>query len=61
MRIHAGVEDVKALALPVLRHRVILDYRARVEGHTPDSIIKNLLSELKIMGKEIPYTMKEEV
>ncbi|MCH2175098.1 MAG: AAA family ATPase [Lentisphaeria bacterium] len=60
-RIHAGFEDVKALALPVLRHRVILDYRARVEGHTPDSIIKNLLSELKIMGKEIPYTMKEEV
>ena len=60
-RIHAGFEDVRDLALPVLRHRVILDYRARLEGHTSDSVIKEILEELKIAEKAIPGTLKEEV
>jgi MoxR-like ATPase len=59
-RVHAGFEDVRNLALPVLRHRIILDYRARIEGHTPDSIINGLLSELKIVEKPVPATVKEE-
>ncbi|WDE96378.1 AAA family ATPase [Lentisphaera profundi] len=59
-RVHTGFEDVRDLALPVLRHRLILDYRARIEGHTPDSIVKSLLSELKIIDKAVPVTMKEE-
>ena len=59
-RVHTGFEDVRDLALPVLRHRIILDYRARIEGQTPDSIVNGLLSELKIIDKEVPVTMKEE-
>jgi MoxR-like ATPase len=58
-RVHAGFEDVKMLALPVLRHRVILDYRAKLEGYTTDKLIQDILNELKISEKSIPSTLKE--
>ncbi|MFK5856301.1 MAG: MoxR family ATPase [Bacteroidota bacterium] len=37
------IEDVKAIALPVLRHRIIRNYKAEAEGITTDSIIKKLM------------------
>ncbi len=37
------IEDVKAVALPVLRHRIVRNYRAEAEGHTLENIIAGLL------------------
>jgi len=37
------IEDVKAMAMPVLRHRVLRNYKAEAEGITQDSLIKQLL------------------
>jgi len=37
------IEDVRAMALPVLRHRVIRNYKAEAEGVTQESLIKQLL------------------
>jgi MoxR-like ATPase len=37
------IEDVKAVAFDVLRHRIIKNYKAEAEGITVDSIIKALL------------------
>ena len=37
------IEDVKAIALPVLRHRIIRNYKAEAEGISTDAIINNLL------------------
>lgn len=37
------IEDVKAIALPVLRHRLIKNYHADAEGLSIDAIIKQLL------------------
>ena len=37
------IEDVKAIALPVLRHRIIRNYKAEAEGISTDSIIKKLM------------------
>lgn len=37
------IEDVKAIALPVLRHRLVKNYQADAEGLTIDQIIKELL------------------
>jgi MoxR-like ATPase len=37
------IEDVKAIALPVLRHRVFKNYKAEAEGLSIDSILSNLL------------------
>ncbi len=43
-RNHVAEEDIAALAAPVLRHRIILDFRAEREGLTPDDVIESLLS-----------------
>jgi MoxR-like ATPase len=43
-RYHVSFEDIRALAHPVLRHRVLTNFRAESEGVTTDSIIDELLS-----------------
>jgi MoxR-like ATPase len=43
-RYHVSYEDIRALAHPVLRHRVLTNFRAESEGITTDSIIDELLS-----------------
>ena len=42
-RNHVSGEDIEALAAPVLRHRIILDFRAEREGQTPDEVVADLL------------------
>ncbi len=37
------IEDVKAMALPVLRHRVLRNYKAEAEGMLQENLIKQLL------------------
>jgi len=37
------IEDVKAVALPVLRHRIIRNFKAEAEGISVDDIINRLL------------------
>ena len=39
-------DDVRALAEPVLRHRVLVNFRAEAEGMTADSIVARLLAEV---------------
>jgi MoxR-like ATPase len=42
-RYHVSFEDIRALAHPVLRHRVLTNFHAESEGITSDSIIDQLL------------------
>jgi MoxR-like ATPase len=37
------IEDVRAVAMPVLRHRVVRNYKAEAEGISQDALIKGLL------------------
>jgi MoxR-like ATPase len=37
------IEDVKAVAKPILRHRLVRNYRAEAEGYSMDKIIESLL------------------
>jgi MoxR-like ATPase len=37
------IEDVKAIAIPILRHRVVLNYKAEAEGVSVQDIIKQLM------------------
>src|SRR5712692_3202298 len=39
-RAHVNVDDIKSLTFPVLRHRILLNYRAEAEGVGIDSVIK---------------------
>ena len=43
-RYHVSFDDIRALAHPVLRHRVLTNFRAESEGITSDAIIDDLLS-----------------
>jgi MoxR-like ATPase len=43
-RYHVTYDDIRALAHPVLRHRVLTNFRAESEGITSDAIIDDLLS-----------------
>ena len=43
-RYHVSFEDIRAMAHPVLRHRVLTNFRAESEGITTDSIVDELLS-----------------
>jgi MoxR-like ATPase len=47
-RYHVSYEDIKAMAHPVLRHRVLLNFRAESEGITTDSIIDDLLQAVAV-------------
>jgi MoxR-like ATPase len=44
-RYHVTGADLRALALPVLRHRVLTNYHAESEGLTTDSVLQGLVDE----------------
>ncbi|MCL1921801.1 MAG: MoxR family ATPase [Kiritimatiellaeota bacterium] len=46
-RLHATTADVTAVALPVLRHRIITTFNAEAAGVTSDEIVLSLIKELK--------------
>ncbi len=46
-RSHVIPEDMHALARPVLRHRVLLNYRAEAEGISVEDLIERLLKHVK--------------
>lgn len=46
-RYHATTADVAAVALPVLRHRVLTTFNAEASGVTSDDVIKMLLDKLR--------------
>jgi MoxR-like ATPase len=45
-RYHVSVSDLRALALPTLRHRIITTFYADSEQITPDTVIQRLLDEV---------------
>lgn len=49
-RYHVTAEDLKVLALPIMRHRVLTNYYAESDGITVDDILSNLLENLKVPG-----------
>jgi MoxR-like ATPase len=50
----AGFEDVKAVAQPVLNHRLILNYQARFDHVTPSKLVTELLGQLDETGLNLP-------
>jgi MoxR-like ATPase len=42
-RYSPDIDDVKAVAKPILRHRLVRNYRAEAEGYSMDKIIESLL------------------
>lgn len=44
-RAHVTLDDIRALAQPVLRHRILVNYRAEAEGVTVEKVIARLLEQ----------------
>lgn len=42
------IDDIRAVALPVLRHRLVLTYAAQADGQNSDSIVTRLLAETPV-------------
>jgi MoxR-like ATPase len=42
-----ALEDVAAVALPVLRHRVLVNFQAEADGIDADEIVRQLLTHVK--------------
>ena len=45
-RAYVATEDIKAMAHPVLRHRIILSFKTEREGKTSDDVITDLLKSM---------------
>ncbi len=56
-RTNTSFEDVRAIAKPVLQHRILLDYRARLDGQTGASVVDQLINEIPWQDREIPKTL----
>jgi MoxR-like ATPase len=54
-RPEVDVEDIKALAKPVLRHRLVLNYNAEAQGQTPETVIQKLIDTIPL-HTEAPAT-----
>jgi len=46
-RVNVSCDDVRHVALPVLRHRILASFTAEAEGITTDSIVERLLKEVR--------------
>ncbi|HET9001720.1 MAG TPA: MoxR family ATPase [bacterium] len=51
-RVNVAVEDLQALALPALRHRLILNFEGEAEGTDPDDVLRAAIREIE--PQEIP-------
>ncbi len=49
---YASVEDIKSVAYPVLRHRILLNFNAEAEGITSDDVIARLIEDTPAIEPE---------
>ena len=52
-RYHVSFDDIRALANPVLRHRVLLNFHAEAEGVTSDQVIEQLLDAVPVPASQM--------
>ncbi|NLS95244.1 MAG: MoxR family ATPase [Planctomycetaceae bacterium] len=50
-RYHVDFADIQALAAPVLRHRIVLNFHARADGVDSDEIVRRLIQAVPHNGR----------
>ncbi|MBO0340454.1 MAG: MoxR family ATPase [Bacteroidota bacterium] len=50
-RLAVTLEDLQTVAMPVLRHRVLVNFRADAEGITSDTVTKEILKAVQLRDK----------
>jgi len=51
-RYNVGFEDLRRIAPPALRHRMILNFEAEAEGQTSDAILRDILAEVPELAQD---------
>ena len=57
-RLNASFEDVRAVAVPVLQNRIVLDYHARIDGLTAPQVVRALIEEVPAQVQTVPSTLR---
>ncbi|MEM1166309.1 MAG: AAA family ATPase [Planctomycetota bacterium] len=47
-RAAVSTDDIKAVAIPALRHRIVLNFEGEAEGLTTDAVVENILATLPV-------------
>ena len=42
-RFNVSIDDIRAVALPSLRHRIILNFEGEAEGITTEAVVRSIL------------------
>lgn len=50
-RLAVSLEDLKSVAIPVLRHRILVNFRAEAEGITSDAVTRHILKTVQLKEK----------
>jgi MoxR-like ATPase len=45
-RYHVARDDIRSMALPVLRHRIILNFEGQAEGISTDTVVQHIVRDL---------------
>jgi MoxR-like ATPase len=45
-RYNVSMEDIRALMLPALRHRIILNFEAQADGRTPEDLLEEIVGKV---------------
>ena len=51
-RYHVSTDDIRAVALPVLRHRIVTNFNAEAEGVHSDTVVQRLVAFVPRQGDE---------
>ena len=57
-RYYVSTDDIRAVAGPVLRHRIITNFNAEAEGLKPDDIVKRLIKATPVDEHEAEQSGK---
>jgi MoxR-like ATPase len=52
-RYNVSFEDIRRVYLPALRHRILLNFEAQAENVASDTVLMNILNEVKEKGAEL--------
>ena len=60
-RENVSYEDIKAVAVPVLQHRLVLEYHAKLEGLNGTTVATALVDEVPVHADKLPPVLKESI
>ncbi|MDF3127651.1 AAA family ATPase [Kiritimatiellaeota bacterium B1221] len=58
-RENVSYEDIKAVVVPVLQHRLVLEYHAKLEGLDGSKVAEALVEEVPAHADKLPPVLKE--